>query len=53
MLTELRSKVDNLESKVDEVVTFTGQLRSLLTAWFSGGKGKLLSGLARLHGGGS
>lgn len=50
---EILERLDRLEHKLDAVVTFTGTLQQLATAWLSGGRGKLLTTLARVKGGGA
>lgn len=49
---DLIERMERLEAKMDKVLTFTGVLQGLLTAWMSGGKGKALATLVRLRGGG-
>lgn len=49
---EILERLDRVEQKLDAVVTFTGSLQQLLTAWLSGGRGKLLTTLARVKTGG-
>jgi hypothetical protein len=49
--TEILERLERLETKVDTVVTFTGTLKNLVGAWMSGGRGKLLTTLAKVKGG--
>lgn len=48
---ETRERLERLEAKVDQVVTFTGRLEGLLSAWMTGGRGKLLAALVKARGG--
>lgn len=50
-MREVLDRLDRIERKLGEVHTFTGTLQQLLSAWMTGGRGRLLTALAKAKGG--
>jgi hypothetical protein len=50
---EIIDRLVRLETKLDKVLEFTDMVQSIATPFLNGGRGKLLSVLARPKGGGS
>lgn len=48
---EVADRLSTVEAKLDQVVTFTATLERLFGAWMAGGRGKLLTALAKTRGG--
>lgn len=48
---EILDRLARVETKLDTVITFTTTLERVFGAWLSGGRGKLLTALARAKGG--